>query len=48
MQQWAGRDPAAALAYADKLPEMQPAYREQLMKSLAAAGGTAAPPPRPE
>ena len=48
MQQWAGRDPAAALAYVDKLPEMEPAYRDQLMKSLAAAGGTAAPPPRAE
>lgn len=48
VQQWAQRDPAAARAYADKLTGLEPAYREQLMKSLAATGGTAAPPPRSE
>jgi hypothetical protein len=46
VQQWAQRDPAAAKAYADKLTGLEPAYRDQLMKSLAATGGTAAPLPR--
>jgi len=48
VQQWARRDPAAARAYADTLTGLQPAYREQLLKSLALGGGTAAPPARAE
>ena len=47
VQQWAKRDPAAARAYADKLPDLQPAYREQLMRSLASSGAGGAPPPHP-
>lgn len=48
VQQWAKRDPAAARAYAEKLDGLQPAYREQLMKSPALADGAAMPPLRPE
>jgi hypothetical protein len=47
VQQWAKRDLAAARAYADKLPDLQPAYREQLMKSLASSAAGGAPPPHP-
>ena len=36
IQQWATHDPAAARAYAERLPGLQPAYREQLMKNLSA------------
>ena len=41
IQQWAKRDPAAARAYADTLPDLQPSYREQLMQTLGATHVTA-------
>ena len=47
VQQWAKRDPEAARAYADKLRDLQPAYREQLMKSLASSAAGGAPPIHP-
>ncbi len=46
IQQWAQRDPAAALAYAEASPDLQPAYRDNLMQELVALQA-AAPDPAP-